>query len=205
MGLRALVMAGGRGTRMKLSGEKPLAKIFGRSIVEYVVASLRGAGRFELVAAAVSKHTSETARRLTELGVVLVETSGEDYVLDMRYAIKKLGGGVFMVVSADLPLLTEDVIVEVVKRFAGCSKPSLTVMVPLNAYTALGLKPDFKLKVEGRFLVPCGVNVIDGSRIDEPTLDEETMVFGRAEPFVNVNTVEDLEFAERCMGRTAGK
>jgi len=203
MGLRALVMAGGMGTRMRLSGEKPLAKIFGKPIVEYVVDSLRRSGRFEQVAAAVSKHTPESARRLAELGVVLVETSGDDYVLDMKYAIKKLGRGVFMVVSADLPLLTEDAIVEVVERFVGCSKPSLAVMVPLNVYTALGLEPDFKLKVGGRFLVPCGVNFIDGSRIDEATLDEETMVFGMAEPFVNVNTVEDLEFAERCMGRAA--
>lgn len=43
MGVTALVMAGGRGTRMRLAEEKPLVKVRGKPVIEYVIAALKNA------------------------------------------------------------------------------------------------------------------------------------------------------------------
>jgi len=59
----------------------------------------------------------------------------------------------------------------------------------------LGLKPDLALNIDGRVLVPVGINVIDGTRIDEAELEQETLVVENEELAVNVNTQEDLLMA----------
>ena len=55
----------------------------------------------------------------------------------------------------------------------------------------------------GKLLVPAGINIIDGRRIDEEELDEEIYVLDRKEVAVNINTVEDLEIAENLLKKCA--
>ena len=45
-------------------------------------------------------------------------------------------------------------------------------------------------------MVPAGINVIDGRRIDEAELEEETCVLDRKEVAVNINTVQELHIAQ---------
>jgi len=48
-------------------------------------------------------------------------------------------------------------------------------------------------------LVPAGINLIDGRRIDEAELEEEILVIDREEVAMNVNTPQDLEIVERLV------
>jgi len=197
MGVTALVMAGGKGTRMKLQEEKPLLNVCGKSMIERVLDALRNAEKVDEVVVVVSKHTPKTAKMMEKFSVKVLETPGEDYVSDMQYAIKKLKLGTVVTVSADLPLVTGKVIDEVAGRYEHCGKPALTVAIPAETGERLGLKADYILQMGGRRLVPAGINVIDGKRIDETKLEEETFVIDREEVAVNVNTLEDLKIAER--------
>jgi len=43
MGVTALVMAGGKGTRMALPEEKPLLTVGGKPVIEHVLAALENA------------------------------------------------------------------------------------------------------------------------------------------------------------------
>ena len=196
MGVVALVMAGGRGTRMGGSEEKPLVKVRGKPMIDYVLHALKKAAGVDRIIVAVSRYTPQTARRVKELSVEAFETPGADFVSDMKYAISELGLGRTLIVSADLPLLTSDLIEDVLRRYEQCGKPSISVMVPEGSYKRMGLTADLMLNMRGSRLVPVGINVIDGEKIDEPELEQENFIATTAEVTVNINSPEDLQRAE---------
>jgi len=198
MGITALVIAGGKGTRMNLEIEKPLVSIGNKPIIEYVLYALRNAEEIDRIIVAVSKHTPRTKSKVKEWSVEVLETPGEDYVSDTQYAIKKLGLEKVLVISADLPFVTSEIINKVVKKYERCGKPALAVMVPAKIPKKLGLKADRVLK-EKKTLVPTGINMIDGKRIDESELEQETFIIEKEEIAVNINTIQDLEVAERLL------
>ena len=110
----------------------------------------------------------------------------------MRYAIEDLGLGDVLVVSADLPLVSSEFIEDVLRRYQQCGKPCLSVMTTEDSYRKTGPKEDL-----GRSqLIPTGINVINGERIDEPKLEQENFITTAIEVAVNVNTLEDLRKAE---------
>jgi GTP:adenosylcobinamide-phosphate guanylyltransferase len=51
-------------------------------------------------------------------------------------------------------------------------------------------------------VVPAGINVIDGRRIDEEKLDEEIYVSDQKEIAMNINTVKELRIAETFFKKT---
>ena len=203
MGVTALVMAGGKGTRMKLKEEKPLLKVGGKSMIERILIALKNAKKVDEVVVAVSRHTPETARILKKSAVKVLETLGKDYISDTRYAVKKLRLSTVVTISADLPLVKSEVIDEVIERYEQCGKPALAVVVPAETKERLGLEMNYVFEAGERRLVPAGINVIDGKKINEEELEEETFIVDMEEVAVNVNTTEDLKIAERLFGRTS--
>ena len=77
MGVTALVMAGGKGTRMQHSEEKPLVQVGGKPIIEYVIKALENARRVDSIVVAVSYHTPRTAAFATKFAVKIAPTSGK--------------------------------------------------------------------------------------------------------------------------------
>ena len=69
----------------------------------------------------------------------------------------------------------------------------------IEIYTKFGLSTDYVFTVEGRNLVPVGVNVVDGKRIKEKALEEEIFVVNNERVIMNVNTSEDLRIAEHML------
>ena len=195
MGVTALVMAGGKGTRMNVATEKPLLEVGGKSMIEHVVVALKQSKVVDRIIVAVSGNTPQTARKATELNSEVLETPGEDYISDMKYAIRKLGLHVVLTVSADLPFITTEIVDQAVEKYTSCGKPSLAVMTPVSIYDRLGCKPEYVFQVEGRSLVPIGLNIVDGSRIDEAELEQAVLVTESEELAVNVNTLSELEVA----------
>jgi adenosylcobinamide-phosphate guanylyltransferase len=196
MGVTALVMAGGRGTRMMLSEEKPLLKIGGKTVIEHVLAALENAEKVDSIVVAVSDYTPETAKLMAKFPVTVIKTPGKEYVSDMGYAVKKLHLRMVLAIAADLLLITSEVIDDIVERYEQCGKPALAVVVPMETKEKLGLGGEYTFEVENRLVVPAGINVIDGRRIDEEELDQEIYVVDRKEVAVNINTVQELKIAE---------
>ncbi len=191
MGVAALVMAGGKGTRMTGSEEKPLLRVRGKPMIDYVLDALKNSADIDRIIVAISKHTPKTARRAKELSFEVFETPGLDFVSDMRYAIKDLGLGDVLIISADLPLVSCEFIEDILRRYERCGKPCLSVMTTGESYRKIRTNED-----RGRHLIPTGINVIDGERIDEPELEQENFITTAIDVAVNVNTLEDLQKAE---------
>jgi adenosylcobinamide-phosphate guanylyltransferase len=203
MGVTALVMAGGKGTRMAISEEKPLLKIGGKTVIEHVLAALENAEKVDSIVVAVSDYTPKTARFMAKFPVKIIKTLGKEYVSDMGYAVKRLKLQMVLAVAADLPLITGETIDDVVERYEQCDKPALTVVVPMETKERLGLGGEYAFEVENRLVVPAGINVIDGRRIDEKELDEEMCVVDRKEVAVNINTIQELKIAENLFTKSS--
>jgi adenosylcobinamide-phosphate guanylyltransferase len=199
MGVTALLMAGGKGSRLKALEEKPLIKVCGKPMIQRVLEALKSANKVDDIIVAVSEHTPKTAAFAREMSLKVLQTPGKGFCLDAKYAIEKLGLGTVLIICADLPLISSDLIDKVVSHYEQCKKPALTVMAPLEVFMKLGLSIGYIFNINGRSLVPIGVNVIDGKRISEKELEEEVLVIDDIRAAVNVNTPDDLKIAEHIL------
>jgi len=202
MGVTALVMAGGKGTRMQSAEEKTLIKVCGKPVIEYVIAALQKAKKIDNIIVATSSCTRKTAKHMSHFPVKVVETPGKDYVSDMGFASQTLKLGVFLAVAADLPLVTSEVLDAIVERYERCGKPALTVAVPLSTKARLGMSVEYSFKMDDKEVVPVGINVIDGhKRYGDEWLDQDIYLMDLEELAVNINTVRELQLAERLLKR----
>jgi len=202
VGLTALVMAGGKGTRMVLSEEKPLLRVGGKPVIEHVLAALKKSKKVSSIVVAVSDYTPRTAQLMRQFPVSVIKTPGKEYVSDMGYAVRTLRLQNVLAIGADFPLITAEIIDAIVEGYERCGKPALSVVVSMEIKEQLGLGGKYGFEFNGKRVVPAGMNLIDGRRIDEEELDEEIYVSDRKEVAMNINTVEDLRIAEDLFQKT---
>jgi adenosylcobinamide-phosphate guanylyltransferase len=197
MSVTALLMAGGKGNRMQHSEEKPLILLGGRPIIELVIISLQNAKRVESIIVAVSHNTPRTAAFAAKFPVKLAPTPGTGYIQDLQYVVRKLNLKKVLTVAADLPLITGEIIDEIVEKYQKCGKPALAVATSLAIKQKLGLGSEHAFQLAGKPVVPAGINIIEGQKIENDELEQEVLLMDRIEIAVNINTIEELAVAER--------
>ncbi|MCQ8903637.1 MAG: NTP transferase domain-containing protein [Methanothrix sp.] len=191
-------MAGGRGTRLGM-GEKPMVRLFGKPLIDYVVSAIRPS--IARIIVATSSATPETRRWSLEKNLEVVDTSGSGYIPDMIEAVEKSEiSGPVMVVMADLPLIREEIIREVIDAYSSRPEPALSVHTPLSLHRSLGRRPDVIFNYLGQLIVPAGVNILTGSKISEEQEDFH-LIMNRIELAININTPEDLRICESIIKR----
>jgi adenosylcobinamide-phosphate guanylyltransferase len=110
--------------------------------------------------------------------------------------------GVFLAIAADLPLVKGEIIDAIVESYEHCGKPALTVAVPLETKTKLGMCIEYSFKIDDEEVVPVGINVIDGhKRYGDEWLDQDICLLNREELAVNINTVSELQLAELLLNK----
>jgi adenosylcobinamide-phosphate guanylyltransferase len=201
MAVTALVMAGGKGSRMALSEEKPLLPVGGKPVIEHVLVALENAKKVGSVVVAVSDYTPKTAQLMSNFQVSVIKTPGKEYVSDMGYAVRTLKLQTVLAIGADFPLVTASVIDDIVGYYERCGKPALSVAVSMETKTKLGLSGKYGFELNDKQVVPAGINVIDGRRIDEAELEEEIYVLDQKEVAVNINTLQELRIAEELFSK----
>ena len=129
----------------------------------------------------------------------MVETSGYGYVADMIEAVKKAEvEDPIMIIMADLPLVTPDLIDEIIEVYEGRPEKALSTHTPLDLHSRLGRRPDSLFNYQGRLIVPAGINVLHGSEIEKEQEDFH-LILERIELAVNVNVAGDLMLCEKIM------
>jgi len=198
--MTALVMAGGRGRRLKAKVEKPLLDLCGKPLICWVLDALKKSLHIGSIVVVTSIYTPETSKVVGRLGFKVLEAPGKGYLADIHYAVKKLRlKGPVMVTSADLPLLKSKTVSLIIEHFMESGKPALSVMVPLSRCTKLGFNPDLTLNINGKTVVPAGINILTAEMIDLEEIPEEKLILELEELAVNINTMEDLKNAERAL------
>ena len=205
MGVTALVMAGGKGRRMTLPGEKPLLLVKDKPVITYVLKALQNAKEVDSIAVAVSDYTPKTAEFVTRFQVTIIKTPGKEYVFDLGYAIRKLKLQTVFVVGADLPLITGEAVDTILTRYKNCGRHALTVVVSMETKKKLGLGGEYAFRMDNKWVVPAGINVIEGSKIEEEEIDQEVYLLDIDEVAVNVNTPNELRIAENLIAKTQTK
>jgi len=212
-------MCGGRGTRLGGDGEKPLATVAGRSMVDRALDAL-AASRVETAYAAVSPHTPRTRERLAarrdgeasrpdrgSLELTVVDTPGEGYVADLRAALSEGPTAPTLTVAADLPLL-DGPAVDAVLDARPADADALSIRVPAARKRELGASADAATRYgdadggdaddgdASGSRVPAGINVVgalDGAG------EEAVRATRDARLAVNVNRPADRRLAERIL------
>lgn len=197
-------MAGGRGSRLKATVEKPLLSIHGKPMIEKVIVALRGSKYVTKVFVATSKWTPKTKSVAEDLGATVIETSGLGYVNDLREALAEIWSKHnfrdVVVVNSDLPLLNSQVIDEAVEKYLASGKEALTIVVRRDDYEGLGFKSDHQFELNGVLVVPVGLNVLRADLImRKELLDEVLCLCNKAELLVNVNTMDEAKRAEELL------
>ena len=90
-----LVMAGGKGTRMKSNEEKLLLQ-YKQPLVLHVIDALKNSNYFEKIIAATSQNSPQTKKILVENNITIFETSGEGFVIDLNNILKQLNDLIFV-------------------------------------------------------------------------------------------------------------
>ncbi len=190
-------MAGGRGSRLKM-GEKPLVRLFGRPLIEYVTSALSDSSVDEIFVA-VTENVPGTTEWARARGLAVVQTPGRGFVPDMISGVQASEvTGPIIVIMADLPLVTPDLIDEISEVHASRPEPALSTHTPLELHARLGRRPDSLFNYQGRLIVPAGINILDAGMIEDEQEDYH-LILERLELAVNVNVVDDLALCERMM------
>jgi adenosylcobinamide-phosphate guanylyltransferase len=201
MTVSALIMAGGKGTRMNSSQEKPLIKICDKPVIKYVFDALKNAKKIDNIYVAVTQQTPKTAMYIQEkFQTNIVTTPGKDYVSDMGYATQTLKLGNFLAIAADLPLITGEILDQIIKRYENCGKPALTVAIPIETKIKMGMSIEYSFKMNDKDVVPTGINVIDGNKqYGNEWLDQDIFLLDKPELAINVNTPQELQIAQTLL------
>lgn len=194
MKLPALIMAGGRGTRLASKVEKPLLLLKGKPLIAYVLEALKKSKHIARIIIVTSESTKKTESWAKKLGVETVTAPGAGYVEDLLFALRSLKLGKTLVVSADLPLLKSEEIDWAVEEYLKCGRSSAFIAVPLRVFEENKFTPT---RLEE--FVPSGLNFVDGNHLDEK--DEAKIISENPSFALNVNTQEDLKRAEDIISR----
>ena len=192
--IMALVMAGGKGTRMEHSVEKPLVEINGKPMIQYVIESLKSANKIDDIVIATSENTPETETFLKEQGIKTIETPGNGYVNDLGFILSNFKlDDILLTITADLPLISADIIDYVLEEYLKSGQPAMSVMVPLHVFEKYSLKPTITFEN----LVPSGLNILRGTN---KTQNEEVLIIEKIELALNINTYEDIKLLKKLLG-----
>lgn len=190
-------MAGGRGSRLK-RGEKPMVTIFGRKLIEYVALALEDSS-VDRIYVATTDNVPLTRAWALEWGLSVVDTPGMGFVPDMISAVKAAEVlDPILIIMADLPLITSDLIDSIIEVYEGRPEPALSTHTPLELHRRLSRRPDSLFNYQGQLIVPSGINVLDGEKIENEQEDYH-LIMERIELAVNVNLSEDLRLCERIL------
>ena len=184
--------------------EKPLLEISGKSMLQRVIEVLKCSNSVERIVVASSHRTPATTIEAETLGVQAIITPGSGFEEDMRFAIRHLALGEVLVISSDLPFVTVGVIEEALRKYRDTRKPALAVMAPVELYERFGTKPSYVFEINGRKLVPVGINIINGARIDEGALEQTELIVDSGDVAFNINTPDELEAARKRLANARG-
>jgi adenosylcobinamide-phosphate guanylyltransferase len=206
MKVPALIMAGGRGSRMGLPTEKPLLPFLGKPLVDWGAQAIMDAKKVSEFYVVTSSNTPETEKHCLAKGWKVLRTDAKGYHNDLKQAVSKANlTGPILTMPSDVPAITGPFLDKIIEAFEVCGKDCLAVFVPIKTRQDLGLSISSTDEYKGVWYAVSGVNIINGSKIQgDGKIETSAIITEETEVLLNINTVKDLEIAQRIM-KEAGK
>jgi adenosylcobinamide-phosphate guanylyltransferase len=184
-----IIMAGGKGSRMKLSEEKLLLK-YKKPIVLQVAEALDDSNCFSEIIFVTSKNSPKTKQLLQKNNYKIFDTPGIGYVEDLNLVLKSLNDSVF-ITSADLPLLDSEIIKKIIK-FSNSIDIWITILVTKSFLKSIGLSSDYNINFESKMCSYTGISLINSNNIlNLENIKEKFVIIDDKRIGFNVNTKQD--------------
>jgi len=186
----ALVMAGGKGSRMDSSQEKLVLK-YKKPIILHVIDALKNSKCFSKIIAVTSINSPNTKDLLEQSGIETFETKGDNYVEDLNSALRSLNDYV-LVVSGDLPLLDEKILKQITEN--NFKNIWTSIVVTTEFLYSIGIKSKIKTKFNGKECAYTGISLVDANKISNlKNIEEIFLILDDKRIALNVNTKEEYE------------
>ena len=190
----ALVMAGGKGTRMNSDSEKLLLN-YKKPVIIHVIDALKDSKCFEKVIAITSSNSPKTQELLEESGIEIIKTTGKGYVQDLNSVLCSIDNDV-LVTSGDLPFIDDDIIKQIVAKH-NIEKIWKSFVVTKRFLESLGLSSEFEITVDDNSCILTGISLISTKKINSlDAIKENYEVLDDKRIAFNLNTVSDYEKLE---------
>jgi len=185
----ALVMAGGKGTRMKLNDEKLLLR-YKKPVILHVIDSLKNSNCFSKILSITSCNSPKTKKLLEENNVEIFDTPGIGYVEDLNLALQTFRDE-FLVVSGDLPLLDKEII-QKITNYYNPQKSWTSILVTNKFLTILGLESNYSVNFNDQICHYTGISLINAEKITSlESLVENYIVLDDKRVAFNLNSKQD--------------
>jgi adenosylcobinamide-phosphate guanylyltransferase len=204
MKVPALVMAGGKGSRMGLSTEKPLLPFLGKPLIDWVAEAILEAKKVSTFYVITSTNTPQTEQYCQKKGWKILHTDAKGYHNDLKQAVSKANlTGPILTMPSDVPAITGQELDKIIDSFEVCGKDFLAVFVPIKARQDLGLSISSTDEYQGVWYAVSGVNIINGIKIlGEGKIETSAIITDETEVLLNINTTKDLEIAQNIILKT---
>jgi len=187
----ALVMAGGKGTRMKLNDEKLLLR-YKKPVILHVIDSLKNSNCFSKILSITSCNSPKTKKLLEENNVEIFDTPGIGYVEDLNLVLQTFRDE-FLVVSGDLPLLDKEII-QKITNYYNPQKSWTSILVTNKFLTILGLESNFSVNFNDQICHYTGISLINAEKITSlENLVENYIVLDDKRVAFNLNSKQDYD------------
>ncbi len=205
MKVPALIMAGGKGSRMGLPVEKPLLPLLGKPLIDWVTLAVASAKNISEFFVVTSSNTTQTEKHCQSMGWKILHTDAKGYHNDLKQAASIAGlTGPILTVPADSPAVTGKFLDKTINQFQHSGKDFFAVFIPIKSRESLGLSVDSTDEYMGKWYAVSGVNIVDGSKIQkEGKIETSAIITEEVEVLLNINTLIDLEVAEKIMRQNA--
>ena len=185
----ALVMAGGKGSRMKTQEEKLLLKYIHPTIL-HVIFALQNTNYFSKIITATSPNAPKTKEMLKNAGIEIFDTSGKGYVEDLNLILRSINDDV-LVVPGDLPLLDDEIIKKILSTH-NSDKIWTSFLVTKEFLKSIGLTTDFSVRFQNKECSFTGISIVNAKEINNLDLVEEIYyILDDKRIGMNLNTYED--------------
>ena len=186
-----LVMAGGKGTRMKINEEKLLLH-YKQPLILHVIDALKNSNCFEKIIAATSPNSPQTKNILVENNITIIETSGEGFVTDLNNILKQLDDFV-LVSSGDLPLLDGDIIKQIIDN-VNHDKTWTSIVTTKSFQNSLNLEPECISTLNDEDYAHTGISIVNASKISNlDTIEEDYLIIDDKRVCFNINTKNEYD------------
>ncbi|AMK15925.1 NTP transferase domain-containing protein [Methanobrevibacter olleyae] len=198
----ALVMAGGKGLRLKADIEKPLFPINNKPLIKHVLDNINESKLIEKTVVAVSPNAKNTKDFLindldfssfddsfydSEEKSFYLDTLGKGFVEDLSNILEifesKSRENILIFINADLPLVNGEILDEILTYYLNQDKPALSTLVPVEIFEEYGI--EYSYEFNGK--VPSGINIL---RSENVVQEEEFLTISRYELAFNINTID---------------
>lgn len=185
----AIVMAGGKGSRMNSSEEKLLLP-YKKPIILHVAEALSDSDCFSRIIFITSPNSPNTKKLLLENNYEIIDSTGQGYVEDLNGILKSIEDSVF-VTSADLPLLDKFILKKIVALYNE-NQLWTSILVTKNFLEQLGVSLNYEVTFQNQVCNYSGISLINSRKISNlDNIKENFVIIDDKRIGFNVNTKED--------------